>query len=247
MYRFILPLLFLILLLQACQQDHEIAIPSDPDHPNPPETPEVSLVQTVQSSYGEEKYTYDDQHRFESATYVDGFSAAEYPEGLIILKYYEADSTLDYFNTYELNSDGFVKKRTVSNNPSYAEWYEYDAKGRITKTNAVNGNHTFEAYYYYSGENLDSTVYFQNNAHRYTYHYTYYTGHPNTLKNDAFGQPYRGYESKDVIKSWFGKKPDGQIFTQHSFTYTYDANDRVISQTQYNNDSITTYYYTYVD
>ena len=247
MTRSILSSLFFLLLLQSCQQDFEIAVPTDPDHPNPPATPDVSLVHTVQSPSGEDKYTYDTLHRFTSATYSDGFSTAEYFDSLIILAYYEPDSTLDYFNTFELNSQGLVKKRTVSNNSSYAEWHEYDSKGRITRTTAVNGNDTFEKKNYYSGVNLDSTVYYQNNTHRYTYYYTYYTGHRNTLDHEAYGQPYRGHESQDVIKNWYGKKPDGQIFIQVLFTYTYDAKDRVISQTQYYNDSITTFHYTYID
>ena len=238
-------MIVLALFIASCQQEHEIAVPTDPDPPVP--TPGVSRVKT--SSLEDEKtiYSYDQLNRLILSEYSDGYSTCTYSGDFVIIRYFAPDSSLQSFTTMELNADGRVGARTVSYNASYREWYEYNTDGQVSKTRAVNGNDEFINTYNYSNGNLDSTTYYLNGQLRYTYTYSYYPNHLNNISHEAYGQRYRGNESRNLVKQWYGRKPSGEIFIQASFTYTFDAKNRVATQTQIFNDNISTFSYTYVE
>ncbi len=238
-------LFVLALFVASCQQEHEMAEPTHPDHPLP--GPELSLVESSSVEGEETKYFYDHLDRQIKAEYADGFSTSTYFDDYVLIRYFESDGSLSSFTTMEYNADGRVGARTVSYNASYREWYEYNDDGQVSKTRAVNGNDEFINTYYYSNGNLDSTTYYQNGQLRYTYYNSYYTNHLNNLNNDAFGQSYRGKESRNLMKQWYGRKPSGEIFIQASFAYTFDAKNRVATQTQIFNDDISTFSYTYIE
>lgn len=228
----------------ACHDEHEIVDPPYVDPPVTPQEPQTSLIKTVTVGTETTTYTYDDQRRVINSAYSDGSAKREYLDGLVIQRIYKENGSLDYFNSMEINEERLMVNRTVSNNPSYLETYEYDIARRLIKTISINGTNVFSGNYFYTEGNLDSVVYIRNNELQYTYKYTYLTK-PNTLNNQAYGTAYNGVDNKNLVKNWTCINAEGKIFRQFSYTYTYDHKGRVADMTQVTHDDVDTYSYTY--
>lgn len=151
-------------------------------------------------------------------------------EGRILAKVDSASNGPVYTSLYTYN--GLTATKIYGTGTDTANWLvsnfvldsngrnalaTYDAEGHLLS----NGNSTYD--YLWTDGNL--TGIFVNDTLNTTF--TYYTGHPNTIGYQNTGEWFYGTDSKNPLKQQVNAA--GNVVL--SYTYTYDADGRIATQT----------------
>jgi len=126
--------------------------------------------------------------------------------------------------SFELNKKGLLEKGTSSNDISY---YQYNSKSQLIERFIQSGSDIDVYTFIYNNDgNLDSVKVQSNGAAAGYQVFTYYTDKLNLLDHQAFGEGFRGAESKNLMKSatWHFYNGSSSVTNK---TYEVDAMGRV--------------------
>lgn len=224
-----------IFLFIACKKNEvlkpsaaeEIAVAGNAKKPQPV----ISKVHTRTTGNDVRTYTYDGMGRqLQSQSSVTNTSVYEYDGSLVDHKLYYPGGTLSGTTVGQLNSNGLLTTYTSTNaNGTFAlsGTYSYNAQGQQTgqEVSFVNGDHAVGTFQFQSGNLVDIKSHL-NGALSWTKSFTYYGNKVNTLNNEAFGQPYYGTSSKNLVKSMVFTITGGATTTEN-YDYEFDSQGRV--------------------
>ncbi len=234
-----------LLVFASCQFEYEFAPPDLTQEPTPVILP-LHRIKTLDSGGEIVTFTYGAKGWISKSVSSDGYkSEYHYAEDAVARNFFNADGSLQREIYYELNDKGLRVESYDSANPFFENYWQYNKDRTVSEEISHNQGNRFRGYHFYSGGNLDSTIYYQNDARKYSYHYTYYTDQLNTVDSEAFGSIYTGKESKNLIKRLRGRSVNGSIFITNLFTYTFDGQGRVATQNQSSENGTTVFKYTY--
>lgn len=144
---------------------------------------------------------------------------------------------------YTLNLSGLVENINYSYAPFdsiYTTKVDYDPSNNPIRTTAYKGYATGQQpsilelnhiEYLWLGSNLITAKSYKNNILQSTLTYEYYPTSSN-LTPEAYGLPYSLLQSKDLVKRTTSSTPSNSNVGITNYTYTFDTNNRVTSQTQ---------------
>lgn len=172
-----------------------------------------------------------------------GKTTYSYTSSNIIIESMDSSNQINARSIYVLNTIGLVDSVLSYSSPSNMDsisvtTYTYNSNNEAIKakyyTLYSNGqiNPNWSEYNYtYSNGNLVKLIALNNNQQIAIINYEHY----NTINNltpEAFGLPYSLNQSTNLIKRAVGSQPQQPSFFSNSdYTYTFDGNGRVSSQT----------------
>jgi hypothetical protein len=227
-----------LLLFTACKKT-ELAKPQSPaeeesevtDYNAKKPQPAISKVHTRTAGNDVRTYTYDNMGRqTQSSSTANNSIVYEYDGSLVDYWIYYPGGTLAGSTVGQLNNNGLLTSYTSTNpNGTFAlsGIYTYNASRQQTgqEVNFSNGDQAIGTFTFQS-DNLVSAESHVNGSLSWTKTHTYYLNKQNTLSNEAFGQPYYGTSSKNLVKSTVFTIIGGATTTEE-FKYEFDPQGRV--------------------
>jgi hypothetical protein len=210
-----------ILFFTSCKRENSDLMPRDEEiaaaKSSKPITP--IRVKTETDGFGTKTYFYNIDLNsvgftgYQNATY-------SYPDALHII----ANEPYYPETQFDLNKKGLIEKGTNLNGITY---YLYNTKNQLIERFIQSGSDIDDMTYIYNKDgNLDSIKTVSNGADASVQTFTYYTDKLNLLDHEAFGEAFRGAESKNLMKSTTVHYFNGFESTTDK-TYTVDAMGRV--------------------
>lgn len=195
--------------------------------------PTISKIKTWSNSASQRTYIYNNGGKLTEVQSNTGSKETfEYPAGKIIKKQFNTAGVNDFTAEYELDANGLgiTEKRTAQ--PGFTGTLIYnDQKQPVKFIYNMNGLIQTQDYFYSNG-NCDSVRYSENGNWKYTRIFTYYANKFNYLSNEAYGYPFFGKESKNLVKTDQFVNPDGSSSELVTITYEFDAQGRPVKETR---------------
>ncbi|MBR6695630.1 MAG: protein kinase [Oscillospiraceae bacterium] len=160
-------------------------------------------------------------------------------------KYLREDGTLDYYYTYEYDSDGnLIKESCYFGNGMLDHVYEYDSNGNKIKENRYFGNGTLNDVYEYdsNGNKIKESRYYSDGTLNYYLIYEY-DSDGNKIKESSYNEEgafiyYCTYEydlnGNKIKQSYYDS--DGTL--DWYLIYEYDSNGNLIKESWYNDNGV---------
>ena len=246
MKQYIFFTLLISLLITSCKKGKS---------PEPDPVEVVHKVKTETSQCIVSTYQYYNQGRISKATLFDNsWYEYVYATGLVTFNGYNAAGSLQSSAKYELNADGLVETETGTYPSPWGPYkYTYNSAKQLLSTSyldGANGNALLATEsYYYSGQ-LDSVRRTDGAGKlRQRNLYEYYSDINNTISDQYKGYLFWGKQSPKAIKkiTYHYYNSNGTLVnTQvNNYTYTSDAQGRIITEDRMINTTSGSTIYTY--
>jgi len=223
-------LLFVLISLVACKKDHT---------PPAPPAPPVVKVKTIAAGTVLNTYFYDNKGRVARIEF-DGYGKTEYiyADTGIVVSFYDTTGAFKGKEVYKLGANGLAVSSYNSNTTTDQYVYTYTSSGQLSTSSTIRTLagpliRRWDYSYYYTNNNLDSTLVSYTNGSSvtksvYAYYDEYYTDKTNTTGNDNLGQAFRGASSKNPVKAArdIGMDSQGNM-PQTNYSYEYDVQGNI--------------------
>lgn len=209
-------------------------------------TSSVTRIKTWSNTSGQKTYLYDNSGKLTEVQSNTGSKVTyEYAPGKIIHRQFNTAGVNDFTAEYDLNEAGLVVTEKRPSQPGFTATFIYnDQKQPVKSIYNTNGIvHTQD--FFYNNGNCDSIRISENGNWDYTRHFTHYTDKSNHLSNEAYGYPFFGKESKNLVKSVEYIDSNGSSSGLTSIEYEYDAKGRPVKETKTQGVNIYINYITY--
>jgi hypothetical protein len=183
-------------------------------------------------SDGYYEYEYDEKGRVEMMTAFNGARRFYYADSAITEVEYLLNGSIADINIYKLNSGKLVYYRQIGKETGYIySTFYYSSSGALSRqvdTLLLAGGAIIYQYFR-SGNRIDSVKKVYNNLTE-TRIFEYYADRVNTVTNESTGKPYLGSGSPSPVKRELNKINNGSPAVIRSYTYEYDAQNRINKQ-----------------
>jgi len=207
---------------------------------------QVSRIKTWSSSASQRTYIYNSNGKLaEVQSNTGSKDTYEYTPGKIIKKQYNNAGINDFTAEHDLDANGLGITEKRPTQPGFTGTHIYnDQKQPVKRIYNMNGLIQTQDYFYANG-NCDSVRYSENNIWKYTRRFTYYTDKFNYLSNEAYGYPFFGKESKNLVQTDQYVNPDGSTSEIITITYEFDQQGRPVKETRTQGANLFINYITY--
>ncbi len=207
-------------------------------------------LDTSSPSYFLTTFNYDNNGRVMNVISTNasgrqvGKTTYSYTSSRIVIEGLDSSNQVQTRQVYVLNTIGLVDSVLSYSSPSNMDsisvtTYTYNSNNEAIKSknytlysNGQTSQNWSEGNYTYSNGNMVKYIYSNSNQQiGIIVNYEHYTT-INNLTPEAFGLPYSLNQSTNLIKRAVGSQPQQPSFFSNSdYTYTFDGNGRVSSQT----------------
>ncbi len=200
---------------------------------NQAQTGSVSRIKTWSNTSGQKTYLYDNSGKLTEVQSNTGSKVTyEYSPGKITHKQFTMGGANDFTAVYDLNEAGLVVTEKRPSKPDFTATFIYNEQKQPVKTiYNTNGIINTRDFFYNNG-NCDSIRISESGNWDYTLRFTHYTDKVNHLSNEAYGYPFFGKESKNLVKSVQFLYANGSSSDITSINYEYDSNGRPVKETR---------------
>ncbi len=196
------------------------------------ETDQIPKIKAQTSAIDTISYTYDANGRVITQLFSLNKAKAEYTysPGEVKKTFFYNGIPGEYY-TFHLNGDGLAIKVTSSRGAGYTVDYTYNPDKTMSSAIDQNSTDYYQANYFYSNGNIDSTRYFDKNGNWTTTAYnSYYTDRPG-YGREIRGENFWGKESKNMLKKSQVLYIHGNtVYSQDEHEYVYDTKGRFINE-----------------